>query len=155
MNVALLVRRIVGIPIIAAGIFMSSINIGNINGVQHMGGPMVIDLMLFIEIFFLATGLIILFSGALLAKFRIWFSLLLISIFSFSIAAVNLSLYPTTEGAYYILRYGTDFSDKYYAPEEYKHILAFSLSCVFLCAGLYCIYKRKKDRDKNRFAAGK
>jgi len=136
MAIKLYIRKILGIILISIGLFLSSATIDSINDVGRMGGPMAISLFPFIEIFFLTVGLLLLYLGAIISKIPTGKVLLLLSIVSSWLVIRHTWLYPTIDGAYYLLRFGRDFADSYYVPDDWQHVLAFTCTGTLLYFGI-------------------
>ena len=137
MAYRLYIRKILGIILIGIGLFLCSATISSINDVGHMHGPMAVNIFFPLIVLFLGTvGLLLLYLGAIVLKIPTGKVLLLLSIVSLLLVIRHTWLYPTIDGAYYLSRFGRDFADSYYVPDEWQHVLAFTCTATFLYFGI-------------------
>ena len=92
---------------------------------------MAISLFPFIEIFFLAVGLLLLYLGAIIFKIPTGKVLLLLSIVSSWLVIRHTWLYPTLDAHY---------ADSYFPPRDWQHVLAFTCTGTFLYFGITKIF---------------
>lgn len=117
-----------GLLLIVIGMFVSVASIGSIDAAKNMGGPMAISFSPLVDIFSIGVGVVLIHYGAVMLGISAGKPYLLLSVMSFGYVVSNVWRYPSTDGAYYMLRYGAENAELFNPPSSWEHVIA--LICV-------------------------